>query len=385
MKKAKPSQGSGQQRAGGQRPNTLGLDRRELANLLDFMDLPEAAPKTIRRDFIRWPFRRPSVAMRIEHAGGAQVSITVACRNISRGGMSLLHSGYMHPGTQVTVTLPCPKGELAVRGWVARCNHRSGMIHEIGVAFKEPLDVRDVVQPDRFADFFSFERVRPEELTGSVLYIDDCAGDVRVARHFLRGTRLTFRSASGIAQALAVLHQDFDVILCDFILEDGAGAEFVNAARERGCRTPILMVICDAGAVARGRLADLPVDGFLAKPLTQQRMLRAMAEFLLSGRRIKSIGIAPTVATNVADRFVRSIEVCAARLQMEVESDDAAACRAVCMQIATTAPGVGFKHLGEVAKQAARMLAATGRVSQSIRAVRQLIDACERIRGRSAA
>src|SRR5262252_1894950 len=112
--------------------NTLGMDLRELSAILDSYDTTEARAGQSNRDFVRWPFRHDSVRVMIVQ-GGKVVPIVMACRNISRGGISLLHSAYMHPGTKCVVMLPFPEhGETPTKAWVARCTHRSGVIHEIG-------------------------------------------------------------------------------------------------------------------------------------------------------------------------------------------------------------------------------------------------------------
>ena len=184
-----PPPNSGWTPAPSGRPNTVGLHERELGELLDRFDAPEAGPGNPKRDFVRWPFRRTSVQVRLIHPSGAITSVSVACRNISRGGVSAIHNAYLHPGTKCRIALPHPQhGHKQIDGQVVRCHHRSGMIHEIGIAFKEPIDVREFIRADPLADCFSLERVKPEELTGTIMVVDASEIDRRIYKHFLRET-----------------------------------------------------------------------------------------------------------------------------------------------------------------------------------------------------
>ncbi len=270
----------------GDRRNTLRLTPRDLGTLLDRFDASEAAKANANREFIRWPFRYDAIQMVAQPLGGGVSKVTMACRNISRTGMSLLHSSFMHPGTKCTVLLPRPgRTEVPVRGWVAHCNHRSGMVHEIGINFTEPIEIREFIRPDPFADWFSLERIKPEDLTGCVLYVDDSEMDVRIVKHFLRGTCLSVRTASSSAAAVAALETQPDLIISDFMLGDGTGFDVMTSVRQRGYRGPFVLATSDTGEAARKAIAAHQPDACLAKPFKQDVLHRAIGEFLLVRRR----------------------------------------------------------------------------------------------------
>jgi CheY-like chemotaxis protein len=372
------------------RPNTVGLPARELAELLDQLDGPDAHSSDIKRDFVRWPFRRPSVSLRLVHPAGAASSLIVACRNISRGGMGVLHNAYMHPGARVTVTLPHPeKGAFTVDGWVARCHHRSGVVHEIGIAFAEPLDVRDLLRPGPLEDQFSLERIRPEDLSGNVLCADSSPMEQRIVRHFLRETSLRLRFADTADDALALATDAYDAILIDTHLRGRPGIETAREARARAPRAPIILMTADTQAPMRAMLALAPASAFLAKPLTQQMLLRALAEFLIARRRTGG-AIVSTIPFGHPDghlvgAFLHSVRATAKRLEDAVRRDDGAACRSLCQQIAASAPGAGFRPIGELATEAAASLARASSIGQNLRHVRAVIAACERARAQTRA
>src|SRR5262245_25079873 len=112
-----------------ERPNTLGLQPRSLDALLDHLDDPEDPKAVARREFVRWPFRRTTIHISIFHPGGSMVSLKLACRNLSRGGLALLHNAYVHPGSPCRVELPTLSGVFdRVEGVIQRCAHRRGTL-----------------------------------------------------------------------------------------------------------------------------------------------------------------------------------------------------------------------------------------------------------------
>jgi CheY-like chemotaxis protein len=372
------------------RPNSLGLHQRELADLLDQFDGFEAPPKNIKRDFVRWPFRRSAVPVKITHPNGISAEISVACRNISRGGMAFLHRGYLHTGTRCTVRLPHPEaGELVVDGWVARCLHRSGLIHEIGVAFSEEIDVRDLLRPDPLSDCFTLEKVDVENLEGSVLYVDPSEADQKIVRHFLRSTRVRVATAFTPTDAMPHLAQSWDVIIVDSNLPEGGGAKFVHSLRERGHTGAVIVTTSDTSATGRRTIEAIEADAFLGKPLGQSVLIRAVAEFILGGRD----AFRPSVGTLGPDHpdyqsavgFALTLRHAAKKLEDTVRREDAATCKTLCQQLAGSAPPLGFAALGKLAADASSTLTRTMSISASIKQVRALIAACERARARKAA
>ncbi|MCC6661845.1 MAG: response regulator [Phycisphaerales bacterium] len=380
-----------QTRRSSSRPNSLGMDDRALSNLLDTMDAQESASEAAaaRRDFVRWPFRDASLPMRVTHADGSVTPLMVACRNISRGGMSVVHCGFVHAGSRCTVAVSQPQGPpLVLGGRVARCSFRGHRVHEIGVKFDAPIDVRKVVTPDPFSDCFCLERVKPEALSGTVVYAEDSALDHKIVGHFLRDTGLVLRTAHSAEEAMDLITPDCGLVLAEYNLPDYNGAEFLTMLRQRGVSTPVIVVASDTSTITRRLLAGVEADAFLAKPFTQQLLLRAIAEFLVlrPGEGMLVSTLAPDdPAQPLADAFVASLRQHAARLREAIVRGDAGACRQVCLRLAGTAPAVGFARLGRAAGEAAAALAGDTEFEQSAHLLRTLVAICEQARGRRAA
>jgi hypothetical protein len=154
------------------RVNSLGVGQAALDALIKKLEAPApGAGKNdakVRRQYIRWPFRTESITLRVSGPawagmGSAEVAVRVACRNISKGGMSVLHNSFLHTGTRLVVELPPPPGApedeppRLIPAQIVRCQHRGGVVHELGIKFDEQLDVRAFVERDPFDQRFSVE------------------------------------------------------------------------------------------------------------------------------------------------------------------------------------------------------------------------------------
>jgi DNA-binding NarL/FixJ family response regulator len=364
------------------RPNTLGLRGHELADILDDFDVTDPLGVS-QRDFVRWPFRSTSLAVTLVHPGGNSANIHMACRNISRGGISLLHSTYLHPGSRCTVQLPHVfQGLVSIDGRIVRCSHRSGMVHEIGLAFSRPIDVHDFV-PALRTDIFTLERVDPALLAGTVLYIEDCANSVKIFEHHLRESSLdiTVRRSSDPEP-----RSSFDAIVAGHPVGDADQSQCLSRTRSRLPQAALIVLTSQHPESARRSMAALNPDTVLVRPVQQDQLLRALGEYLIVRRSMRELAAGPeTQSGSVPAPSAWAVMAhCARRLKDTVNSRDIAACRALCIQIAGVSPGLGLRGVGRIAMQAADELTRTQDLQQASRTLNAVIAACERVQASAA-
>ncbi len=377
-------------RRSGERANTLGLDRSQLIPILDRLDFALGpAERTLRRGFVRWPFRRETVELRFRHPGGSLVVIRVACRNLSRGGMSVLHSAFVHPGTECTAMVPHPElGVAPVEGRVARCEHRLGVIHEVGVRFSEEIDVRQFIAHDPFSDFFCLEKVDPKTLAGGVVYIDDSPVDHKIVQHMLRETRVRMRGAETARAGLAQIEEGCDLVLCDLHLGDGSGLDLVAAMRARGIKTPAIILTTEKSGSLRRAAEGLRVEAFIQKPPEQSLLLRAMGEFLIVRREKPETGTSgegPGAPEELVRLYLESLAACAADLEETVRRNDQKGAAGVCQKIAGSGPAGAFSSVRLLAIEAAQALGAAETLRGAAGPLRALVRACRDATERRAA
>lgn len=368
------------------RPNTVNLEQRALEELLDELDdRSGASDASKRRHFVRWPFRQTSIRMHVTQALGMSSDLEVACRNLSCGGASVLHSSYLHLGSKVRLMLPSPAGvESAIEGTVCRCQHVRGVIHEIGIKFARRIEARDYLRADNRVNRFSLERVDPDRLQGTVVHIDDSPMDRRLVQHYLRGTQLRLRQTDDADEALRWLNEGCDLALVDADLGPGRpdGIAFLRRARGAGFTAPMVLLAADID-VSAALPGDAQAEATLGKPLSQDLLLRAIAEYLLLG-----VGAGPMYPSlpsdhpNLAllDGFLMDLRTTAAALQTTIDQNDYLRARSLCSSIMGTAPAMGYAGLAASAEQAAIALAKTGSVREAQPMIRALIAACDRVR-----
>lgn len=392
IRRIQSGQGRGNNPSRAGRPNTVNLEQRALDELLDELDdAPGTAEAARKRDFIRWPFRQTSIAMRVAQARGIETELEVACRNLSCGGASVLHSSYLHPGSRVTMRLPLPAGEFkSAEGVICRCQHVRGVVHEIGIKFTRPVEARDFLPSDGQTHHFSLEKVDPEKLQGTVVHLDDSPMDRRLVQHYLRGTQLRLRQTEDADEAIRWIAEGCDLALIDIDLgpERPNGLEVVKRLRTTSCQAPLVLLTADPDSINPTDPA-CRVEASLSKPVTQELLLRAIAEFILLGTGTGPMhttlsGDHPNLA--LLDGFLADVRSSAVALRGATEKEDFGKCRSVCASIMGTASAMGFAALGAAAERAVQSLTTTGSIGESRSALQALMGACDRVRpGRAAA
>jgi len=110
---------------------------------------PAAVVKERRRDTARYP-RIMNCLLRVEFDGHVGIHL-VRSRNISRGGLSLLHGGVVPAEADCLVVIESEAGQgRLLRANVVRCravkdDRLTQQAYEIGLQFAEPLDDASVV------------------------------------------------------------------------------------------------------------------------------------------------------------------------------------------------------------------------------------------------
>jgi CheY-like chemotaxis protein/HPt (histidine-containing phosphotransfer) domain-containing protein len=281
--------------------------------------------------------------------------------------------------------LPSPAGAVAaVEGTVCRCQHVRGVIHEIGIKFAKRIEARDYLQADGQANRFSLERVDPDRLQGTVVHIDDSPMDRRLVQHYLRGTQLRLRQTDDADEALRWINEGCDIALVDADMGPGRpdGAAFLKRARGAGFTSPMVLLAADIDASAPAG-GDPQAEATLGKPLAQDVLLRALAEYLLLGGGAGPMYTSlPKGHPNLAllDGFLGDLRETAGALQATIDQNDFSRARSICSSIMGTAPAMGYAGLAASAEQAAIALTKTGSVREAQPTIRSLIAACDRVR-----
>ncbi len=367
----------GTARCGGGRRNTLGLSPREIESMLDRMDSDGAAgnPST-QREFTRWRYRIDNVNLLVIHPGGSLAEFPVVCRNLSCGGVGLLHASYLHPGSAVRVVLPHPdKGDVTIKGMVRRCLHRGGKVHDVGIQFDEPLSVRDFVGLDLLCDTFSREVIDPDQLEGTVLHIEPSKVDQGLVSHFLRGTRIKLKQVDDGKAGLVALTPETNLVLISEAIEHPTPAELVAQIRSQGSTVALVITApSDSPEIKTAALA-MRLDAMISKPIKQDLLLRAVAEFTLHSSTSDAANQLESQAGTVP--LPKRLSQLGCDLSAALGLEDVPRCISLCEQIRALAQQGGLESIVPIAGDAAEELALSKSIEKSIRSLLNVVGACD--------
>ncbi len=373
------------------RPNSLGIHQRQLDSLLDRVDHARdsmLAPK--RRRYVRWPFRQETILLKISHPGGTIAAVKVACRNLSHGGISILHSAFIYPGSRCAVSIPHPtRGELSARGEVVRCIHLHRMIHEIGIRFDELVDVREFIPVKQRDGKFAVETLEPEDIFGRIICADAPSIDLKLVEHFILRTRAVVSVATLARRAASLASRGCDLAVLGMDLPDASLPEAVRKIRDAAGHELPVIVIADKRQRGLDRMfREARINALLIKPLTETSLLRALGEFLIHssqsqrGRGGDGLAAEPAVRLGL---FIAELAGTIPRLERAADDYDAMGCYVLCQQVLGAAPTAGLQTLAKLADAASDQLATTMSLEQSRQQIDSLIAACRSAIDRSAA
>jgi CheY-like chemotaxis protein len=254
------------------------------------------------------------------------------------------------------------EGPVRITGKIVRCRQVTRHVHDVGVRFDAPVNIKDYMELDPLKQTFSCEVVDPKNLEGTVLIVAEYAIEQSCIRSMLADTALQFICVSSIQEGLVQARKGVGLVICDDVFETGSGVEFVKKARAAGMRCPMLLMSADTSKTSLDKLRKAEADAFIAKPLKQDLLLRAVAEFLLvggdkaeSGSPLHTSlpGDSPMAA--LADDFVDDLSAVADQTEALVVKSDVAGIRRLALRVGGPATVLGFEP---VAKVAARLIVA---------------------------
>ncbi len=132
--------------AGNDRPfSSVRLSELERKALLKVISMQaDASPQASKRSDTRYSLPSGySVVGEMEQSGGTPQKFVVSVRDISRGGLSMLYSAYVHLNSRCVFRFYDEKKKQMAAAYakVVRCQHVKGQIHDVGLKFDMPFPV----------------------------------------------------------------------------------------------------------------------------------------------------------------------------------------------------------------------------------------------------
>jgi len=364
----------------------------KVTELLDQLDAQEpqggrAVNGKRRND--RFPFRHFCTRLSVLHPGGGRGDFLIPTRDISETGISILHGGYLHLGTDCTLELPALwSANINVDGAIVRCDHVMGVIHQIAVMFYNKIDPTHFVDnPLNETVAVTIGPIDAPNVAGSLLYVDDLACEARLLEYHLRTTSLKLVHAPTIAFASeAIQSQSFDIIVCDMNLTgiDGEGA--IRSLRMSGFKGPII-ALC--GEWTRHKLTAAREAGALAvlpKPYDPTKLVTNIADLLQAagcaenGAPIFSQFEQDDETRALVRAFIAEANELASQLRESINGQDVETARRLCVTLKEAGGGYGFHALFDAGCAATIALDASCSVTESRQDLRRVAEICGRLK-----
>ena len=351
------------QEGGSIRLNSLGIAASVLDAMLDRLDAIEGVNRSPRkRTHARWPFRRISVELEVQHPGGSATRLKVATRNLSRGGVSVLHSMYLHSASRCTIHLPTITGEVrGVPGTIARCTHRGGRVHEVGLQFDQLIDLRHFYDRRTAARMISLERVDSQRLRGLAACCTRGDSEYHLIRSLLAETNVSLRRVDIASLAGVDALADADLLIIGQSQAGESGTKTLKAIRERGVGIGAVLLATDMDTLADEGFFDLSDVALAATPLTRSAFHATLAEILLvrSGAMSGGAGLANDDAVAWSARV--AMQEMRDRIAKALQNDDMAGVDAACERLGECAIAARAHEVAALSQRACGLTTSANR------------------------
>lgn len=339
------------------------VERREVLGSLTSAAPPKEGEK---RQQTRYSYTTANVPVTIQHSrNGKDACFLMHGRNLSSGGISLLHGGFLHKGTTCRLVLIRNDGTAqVVLGNVVSCRYITRNIHEVNIQFSAKIEVLQFCEPGT--------EIKPNASSIDVprhsgLALCLCGHDVN-RRHLaalLSRTGLEVMEVKTLGEAADRLKR----LPFSLVLVDSEGAEWYVPQAVDQCR--------DAGF--NGRIVTIGddqqrSDASFTRPVDDKHFIRTVSMLDLESagpgeQRIYSTLAGDPKTRGLLPAFVEQAREMARTLERAMCHDDRAAIISACQSLKSVAGGYGF---GEVGKAASNALAAVERAKDLGEAGREI-------------
>lgn len=263
---------------------TLRLSERDKTKLLWAIDQANRNEEIENQRRLRVNCTHNEAVLTLKHDDCTETRLSVIARNLSRWGAALVHGRYIHPGARCELNFQSSDGAWhRMLGRVRHIRHIQGTIHELGVAFDEPIELGDFVSlspndETRYLQELANDMPEAEEaevvaLSNRVLVIDAFASDRKLLSHWLTQAGLSVSTANDARDALMqVKKHTFDLLIVDYKLGETSGRDLVLALRKIEFGGPIIAVSADETDAVKSAMLDAGANEFMNKPLTAEKL-----------------------------------------------------------------------------------------------------------------
>ena len=332
------------------------------------------------------------IPVQVTHPDGGIARFLICLRNISSGGVSFVHGGFLYPSSQVIVQIPTIWGGIeSITGRVINCRLISGQNHEIGIRFDEPADRRRYLtldgetplDPDPDSD-------ECNELSGRLLYVDQNFADAKLVAFHLKDSRITLETAATCDEAIEQIKSTaIDLIMLSSEISGDGDESAIDSIRNAGFKGPLVVVANSIDAKKYELMGAAGAFSVLTKPYSPASLIAGLSNCLqdtdTSGNGpIFSVLASTPDAIELVEYYLGYVEEVAGTLRDAIEKDEYEGALQSCRTLMETGSGYGFTPVSFAAKTAVTELTASMSINESISEIQRLLGVCERIEAKGA-
>ena len=354
-----------QSRMGEHSVRTIRLHDEKLKKILDGLDAAETTPSG-RRQAVRYAYRMKGVLIHMQQPGSTiTVPYLVPTRNLSEGGMSFLHGGFVHPGTRCTAQLITNYGKADdVCGGVVSCRYLEGSIHEVSVRFDRAID------PSVYCAAAMHTRV---------LLVEDDVATARLTKFLLEALKAEVEIAeNGSIAVEKAMGTPYDLVLMDIELPEMDGFEATRQLRQRGYSG----LIVAATALTRPEEVDRCIaagcNKYLPKPLERATLSEILQS--LRGEPLVSTFHNDPAMVDMIDAYVQGLPAKVRAVEEAMIKKDVKRVESVTRAMKAEGTSFGFGAISELAAKIENALIDGAPIADVQREVSVLVRLCLHVR-----
>ncbi|RNC80733.1 MAG: response regulator [Phycisphaera sp.] len=334
----------------------------------------------------------------IKDPGGTRRYLEVQTRLLTPSSVVFITQAFLHVSSIAMIDLPkADNTAIRVKGTITDCKHNGGRFHVCVVQLENKLDLAQFMRQVPSNNVSSDGNPSSTESTAdglkpiNTLYLDDLDSDRNLLQHKAKGSHIKITVADSTGSACDKLKlENYDVVVCDFHLEDTTGIDVISMIRPDLYSGPVIIMTAETRDEELARMLEAGADAVLTKPVTMSRLSSALnavlAESADNGPEQYDPFDAPPEDMELASSYIPMLtrfrdEFIRAKQKRDIESSLRA-----CRSVMGSASGYGFQRLGGTAErayaaiQAARNIDLAGSpVTDFIEHMKAIIDSANKL------
>lgn len=341
---------------------TIRADGATISALLAALEKAPLPHKAAGRSDIRYPVRLADSVLSMRVGGNpSHIQYAIIPFDISEKGIGILHGGYIHTGTECQVRLSNRHGGLGVhKGVVKHCALLSGVIHRIGVAFSQKINVVEYTVA---------------AVPMRILVADDNPLIHHLVSSYLNKQNATAEFAESGQEAIeSALKRSYDVIFMDLEMPEIDGFVAVRRLREDGYPGTIVALTAITEPDVIQRCMESGFDEYVSKPCNKGQFLEVITKFRrepLVSSMINDAEMQPLI-----EEFVESLPKMVRTITRQLKKPDMAALERECRRLKGVAASFGFDPISEFAHRVEESIKSNAEFAAINQAVVALTHLC---------